>query len=153
MSKRVKFFVTLIMSISSITIFGSLKPQNEQPGGSSKQQESQPAPQGQVSSQAGVHSVTGCVSQSDHGYSLKTKTATYDIDTDQDLSQYVGKQIRISGIWEHHKATAHTPTGSGNEASASAAGGDNPSPASGHGPVAAREFRLRTVTSVVGDCH
>lgn len=91
---------------------------------------------------------------SDHGYSLKTDNATYDIDTDSDLSKYVGKQVRISGVWEHHKTTAHTPTDqSGSSASTGAAEGEHQPSSSDTSPVVARDIRLRTVTSVVGDCH
>ena len=88
--------------------------------------------QGQASSTAAVQSVTGCVVQSDHGYSLKTQNDTYQIETDKDLSQYVNKQIRITGILEHHTAA--------------------PSPTSGNAAVIS-DIRLRTIATVVGDCN
>ena len=88
--------------------------------------------QGQASSTAAVQSVTGCVVQSDHGYSLKTQNDTYQIETDKDLSQYVNKQIRITGILEHHTAA--------------------PSATSGNAAVIS-DIRLRTIATVVGDCN
>jgi hypothetical protein len=40
----------------------------------------------------------GCVVQSDHGYSFKTKEHTYPLDTDKDLSQYVNKQVSVTEV-------------------------------------------------------
>jgi len=96
------------------------------------EQQTPPTSQGQASSTAAVQSVTGCVVQSDHGYSLKTQNDTYPIETDKDLSQYVNKQIRITGILEHHTAA--------------------PSATSGNAGVIS-DIRLRTIATVVGDCN
>jgi hypothetical protein len=96
------------------------------------EQQMPPASQGQASSTAAIQSVTGCVVQSDHGYSLKTENDSYPIETDKDLSQYVNKRIRITGILEHHTAA--------------------PSATSGNTAVIS-DIRLRTVASVVGDCN
>jgi hypothetical protein len=96
------------------------------------QQESQNS-QGQTSGSAAAQSVTGCVVQSDTGYSLKTESDTYPIETDKDLSQYVNKQVRITGILEHHNAS--TPSSStGNAATIT-------------------DIRLRIVAKVIGDCN
>jgi hypothetical protein len=96
------------------------------------EQQMPPTSQGQASSTAAIQSVTGCVVQSGQGYSLKTESDTYPIETDKDLSQYVNKRIRISGILEHHTAA--------------------PSATSGNSAVIS-DIRLRTVVSVVGDCN
>lgn len=96
------------------------------------QQQTPPTSQGQASSSAAVQSITGCVVQSDHGFSLKTDSDTYPIETDKDLSQYVNKQVKITGILEHHTGTAPSPT----EGSASVI----------------TDLRLRMVATVVGDC-
>src|SRR5215472_11063604 len=96
------------------------------------EQQMPPTSQGQASSTAAVQSVTGCVVQSDHGYSLKTQNDTYPIETDRDLSQYVNKQIRVTGILEHHTAA--------------------PSATSGNAAVIS-DIRLRTIATVVGDCN
>lgn len=108
--------------------------QNAQPEQQNAQPEQQmpSASQGQASSTAAIQSVTGCVVQSDHGYSLKTENDSYPIETDKDLSQYVNKQIRITGILEHHTAA--------------------PSATSGSSAVIS-DIRLRTIASVVGDCN
>jgi hypothetical protein len=88
--------------------------------------------QPQASSSAAVRSVAGCLVRSDSGYSLKTDTDTLPIETDKDLSQYVGKKIKVTGILEHHSAS-----------SSSAA----------KGPVTLTDLRLRLVASVIGDCN
>ena len=100
-----------------------------------EQGEQNPSPEQQppqASSSAAVRSVTGCLVRSDSGYSLKTDTDTLPIETDKDLSQYVGKKIKVTGILEHHSAS-----------SSSAA----------KGPVTLTDLRLRLVASVIGDCH
>ena len=86
----------------------------------------------QTSSRAAVQSVVGCLVRSDSGYSIKTDTDTLPIETDKDLSQYVGKKIKVTGILEHHSAS-----------SSSAA----------KGPVTITDLRLRLVASVIGDCN
>jgi hypothetical protein len=95
------------------------------------QQQTPPTSQGQSSSSA-VKSVTGCVVQNKQGFSLKTDTDTYPIDTDKDLSQYVNKQVKVTGILEHHTGAA-------------------PSPTSG-GTAVITDLRLRMVVTVIGDC-
>lgn len=126
--------VLLIISVEAVFeshLSAASKQQNDQPNASQQQEPS--ASQGQASTSATVHSVTGCLVQSDHGYSLKTESDTYPIETEKDLSQYVNKQIRITGILEHHNAA--TPSAStGNAATIS-------------------DIRLRTVVTVVGDCN
>src|SRR5215472_3567177 len=60
----------------------------------------------QASSSMAGQSVTGCLERSDTGYSLKTDTETLPIETDKDLSSYVNKKIKVTGILEHHNAAA-----------------------------------------------
>jgi hypothetical protein len=100
--------------------------QGEQQNASPEQQ------QPQTSSSAAVQSVAGCLVRSDSGYSLKTDTDILPIETDKDLSQYVGKKIKVTGILEHHSAS-----------SSSAA----------KGPVTITDLRLRLVATVIGDCN
>src|SRR6516164_9710148 len=77
----------------------------------------------QGSSSAAVQSETGCLVRSNSGYSLKT---------DKDLSSYVNKRIKVTGILEHHSAAA---------------------PSSTSGPVVITDLRLRVVVSVIGECN
>jgi hypothetical protein len=78
-----------------------------------------------------METVVGCVVKSDQGFSLKTDSDSYPIETNQDLSQYVGKQVKVTGILEHETAP--------------------PSPEHGN-PVVVTDLRLRMVATVIGDC-
>lgn len=119
----------LTVTVSGLLIAATAQ-QNEQPNAS---QQEQPSTQGQASSSAAVQSVTGCVVQSDHGYSLKTEDGTYPIETGKDLSQYVNKEVRVTGILEHHNASSPSGT-AGNTATIT-------------------DLRLRMVATVIGDCN
>ena len=85
----------------------------------------------QASSSAAAQSEIGCLVRSNSGYSLKTDTETLPIETDKDLSSYVNKRIKVTGILEHHSAAA---------------------PSSTSGPVVITDLRLRVVVSVIGEC-
>lgn len=104
----------------------------EQGAEQGKQNASPEQQQPQTSSSAAVQSITGCLVRSTSGYSLQTDTDILPIESDKDLSQYVNKKIKVTGILEHHSAT-----------SSSAA----------KGPVTITDLRLRIVASVIGDCN
>ncbi len=123
MRKLFNLLLTLLLAISAEGVLA----QEEQ-----HEQQAPPASQGQASSSTSVQSVTGCVVKSDQGYSLKTDSDSYPIETGKDLSKYVNKQVRVTGILEHHNTPA-------------------PSEANGS-PVVLTDLRLRTVVTVVGDC-
>jgi hypothetical protein len=96
-------------------------------------QQTPPASQGQASSTAAAQSVTGCLVQNGHGYSLMTDSGSYPIETEKDLTQYVNKQITVTGILEHHTNAAPSATSSN--------------------AAVITDIRLRIVASVVGDCN
>ena len=117
---------------SAENMLGSRLQQDEQ--NASPTQQAQPAsPQAQGTSKAAIQSVTGCVVKSDRGYSLMTEEGSYPIDTDQDISKYVNKQVKVTGILEHHTAAA-------------------PSAASGNATTVT-DIRLRMIATVIGDCN
>ena len=105
--------------------------QNQEPNASPQQ--GQPSAQGQASSNAVVQSVTGCVVKSDQGFSLKTESDTYPIETGKDLSQYVNKKVKVTGILEHHTASA--PSGAAANT------------------TEITDLRLRMILTVLGDCN
>jgi hypothetical protein len=127
-----------ILAVSAATLYGSRSfaaPQQqgqEQQAPPAEQQQSPSTSHAQGASSATVQSVTGCLVKSDSGYSLKTDSDTYPIETDRDLSQYVNKQIKVTGILEHHNAAAPSTENSN--------------------AIAVTDLRLRLVASVVGDC-
>jgi len=109
-------------------VYGASPRQDAAQGGQNASPEQQ---QPQASSSAAVRTVTGCLVKTDSGYSLKTDTDTLPIETDQDLSQYVNKKIKVTGTLEHHRASTQSAAG---------------------GPVAITDLRLRLVASMIGDC-
>jgi len=128
------------------------------------QQNPPASPQGHASSDVAVHRVTGCLVQSDRGYVLMTENDAYPIDTDKDLSQFINKQLQITGIWEYHNATSHSsssgnPSPAQNEAeqgSSPAQSGEQQQASSDQGnsnPSIAKELRLRMIAEVIGDCN
>ena len=138
MRNLINLLLMLLLVSSAESVLGSRLLNVTERGQSAEQeaspeQQTPPASQGQASSSASVQSVTGCVVQSDHGYSLKTESDTYPIETDQDLSQYVNKQVKVTGILEHHNASS-------------------PSATSGSAAVIT-DLRLRMIGSVIGDCN
>jgi hypothetical protein len=124
MRKLINPLLILLLAISAESVLG----QNEE-----HQQQAPSTSQGQATSSTAVQSVTGCVVKSDHGFSLKTDSDSYPIETDQDLSQYVNKQVKVTGILEHHTGAA-------------------PSATSGSTAVIT-DLRLRMVATVVGNCN
>jgi hypothetical protein len=127
--------LTLLLAILYATVLSTqlcsaATGQQQNEGQSSQEQQAQP-PEGEATQSAVVKTVTGCVVQTDQGYSLKTATDTYPIETDRDLSKYVNKQVKVTGILEHQ----HTPTSS-----------------SGGNAATVTDIRLRMVASIIGDC-
>jgi hypothetical protein len=126
---KLNLMAALILGSGTLLIAATGQ-QKEEPN-APPQQESSSA-QGQASSSAAVKSVTGCVVQSDHGYSLKTENDTYPIETGKDLSRYVNKKVEITGLLEHHNASTPSAT-AGSTATVT-------------------DIRLRMVVTVIGDC-
>jgi hypothetical protein len=120
----INLLLTLLLAISAQIAVG----QNDE-----QQQQTPPAGQTQASHSAAVQSVTGCVVKTDRGFSLETESESYPIETDKDLSGYVNKQVKVTGILEH-QASAGPPTESG-------------------GAAVITDIRLRMVATVVGDCN
>jgi hypothetical protein len=122
--------ISIENAFSTQLISGSERLQSQDQNASPEQQ-TPPDSQEQASRSAVAKSVTGCVVQGDHGYSLKTESDTYPLDTQKDLSQYLNKRVTVTGILEHKNSP--TPSASGNATTVS-------------------DIRLRTIVSVVGDC-
>jgi hypothetical protein len=93
-----------------------------------------------------------------------TENDAYPIDTDKDLSQFINKQLQITGTWEYHNAISHSsssgnPAPAQNEAeqgSSPAQSGEQqqaPSDQGNPNPSIAKELRLRMIAEVIGDCN
>ena len=120
---------SLLLSIILPVWVGAVHAAPQQGGEQSASPQQQRA---QASSSAAAQSEIGCLVRSNSGYSLKTDTETLPIETDKDLSSYVNKKIKVTGILEHHSAAA---------------------PSSTSGPVVITDLRLRVVVSVIGECN
>jgi hypothetical protein len=123
----------LLLFTSAESMLGSRLQQDEKQNASPEQQAQPTSPQGQTTSRAAMQSVTGCVVKSDRGYSLMTDDGSYPIETDQDLSNYINKQVKVTGILEHHTTAA-------------------PSAETGNATTVT-DIRLRMVATVIGDCN
>ena len=131
----VNVLLTLLLAVSWGNGFGTLllsasEPQQNKEQNASPEQQTPPS-QTQSSKTAVVKSVTGCVVQSENGYSLKTASDTYPIETEKDLSQYVNKQVEVTGVLEHQ---------------------NTPSQSAGGNAQTVTDIRLRMIVTVVGDC-
>jgi hypothetical protein len=73
------------------------------------------------------------VVQTNQGFLLKTDSDSYPIETDEDLSPYVNKQVSLTGVLEHQN-------------------GDAPSAESGSTAVIT-DVRIRMIAKVIGDCN
>jgi uncharacterized protein DUF5818 len=98
---------------------------------------------------SGERTVVGCVVQSGDGYVLKTEDETFPINSDRDVTPYIGKKVRIEGTWEATGITTTAPV-----QGSSSSKPDKPSPTSGtqSGPAFGGELRLRIIGTVIGEC-
>src|SRR5215469_2853286 len=101
MQNVIKLILTSALTIMASSLLVAATGQQSNEPNASPQQE-QPSAQGHAQSSAVVQSVTGCVVKTENGFSLKTENDTYPIDTGKDLSQYINKKVRVTGILEHH---------------------------------------------------
>jgi hypothetical protein len=115
-------------------------------------QQTQPSQQSPGTDQrraGGSKSITGCLMRGDTGFVVKTQEGTYELNTDRDLTAYVGKEVRIESKWEASGTLTNSPM-----ESSSAAGTNAPaSPATGAGaPAFVGDLHLHITGTVLGDC-
>jgi len=97
----------------------------------------------------GQKSITGCLMKGDGGFVVKAPDGTYQLNTDRDLTAYVGKQVRIESKWEMTGTLTTSPMDN-----ASAAGTTAPpasAPAAG-APAFVGDLHLHITGTVLGDC-
>ena len=121
MRNLINLLLTLLLTISAESVLGQQNREQEQQTPSD------------ASSNAAVQSVSCCLVKTNGSFTLMTETDSYPIETENDLSQYVNKQLKVTGILEHHTGTAPSAT-SGNAALIT-------------------DIRLRMVAKVIGDCN
>jgi hypothetical protein len=96
----------------------------------------------------GERTVTGCLQRAGSSFVLKTDEGTYELNTDRDLTAYVGKQVKISGRWEASGTFTTAPVGGAPSPSAPAPSGDP----SGPTPAFVGDLHLHITGTVIGDC-
>src|SRR5690242_18245774 len=83
---------------------------------------SQSTPKGHVKSAGGTKTAVGCVAKEGEGFVLKTEEGTYQFDTSRDLSNLVGKKVKIVGQWQATGVTTAAPIEQTKAAAAEAGG-------------------------------
>jgi hypothetical protein len=130
MQSLINLLLILPLAMSGHSVLGQNKTKEQQTPPPSQ---TSPEAQGQASGSAVYKSITGCVERRDQGFFLTTDGDSYLIDTDEDLSPYVNKQVNLTGILEHEN-------------------GDAPSAESGSAAVIT-DVRIRMIARVIGDCN
>jgi hypothetical protein len=98
----------------------------------------------------GSKSVTGCLLKLDSGFGIKTNEGTYQLNTDHDLSNFVGKQVKIDGTWRASGTFTTAPVGGGGAETAEAP--EKSAPSAGT-PAFVGELNLHITGTVIGDCE
>lgn len=96
----------------------------------------------------GERTVTGCLQRAGSSFVLKTDEGTYELNTDRDLSAYVGKQVKISGRWEASGTFTTAPVGGAPSVPAAAPSGEPGGPT----PAFVGDLHLHITGTVIGDC-
>lgn len=99
----------------------------------------------------GSKSVTGCVVKLDSGFGIKTDEGTYQLNTDHDLSNFVGKQVKVDGTWKASGTFTTAPVGGAVGGEATTAPATSSAPSAGT-PAFVGELNLQITGTVVGDC-
>jgi hypothetical protein len=121
------------------------QPSSPQAGSSSAQGNSTETTAKQVT---GGRTVIGCVTQSGGEYVLKTEEDSFPLNTDRDLSPYVGKKVKIEGEWEATGVTTTAPVA----ASGSKTAKEPATSSAQSAPAFGGDLHLRIVGHVIGDC-
>jgi hypothetical protein len=96
----------------------------------------------------GERTVTGCLQRSGSSFVLKTDEGPYELNTDRDLSAFVGKQVKISGRWEATGTVTTAPVGNAPSPTAPAPSGEPGAPT----PAFVGDLHLHITGTVIGDC-
>jgi hypothetical protein len=97
----------------------------------------------------GQKSITGCLMKGDAGFVVKAQEGTYQLNTDRDLSAYVGKQVRIESKWDVTGTLTTSPMDTGSAASATAPPTSSPTAGT---PAFVGDLHLHITGTVLGDC-
>ncbi len=96
---------------------------------------------------SGSKTIVGCLERSGDGFAVRTETDLYPLNTERDLSAYVGKKVQISQRWEAKGTVTASPVVSGEQKAEAAAAVPPGRPGAFSG-----DFHLHVEGSVIGDC-
>jgi hypothetical protein len=102
-------------------------------------------------SQSGSKTIEGCLERQSDGFAVRTEEGLYPLNTERDLTAYIGKRVRLQEQWDAKGTVTTAPIGGSEkapgegEAGASAAPPGRPSAFSG-------DFHLHIEGSVIGNC-
>ncbi len=116
--------------------------------GSTAQQNTQPQTAGPRSQElSGSKTIVGCLERSGDGFAVRTDSDLYPLNTERDLSAYVGKKVQLSQRWEAKGTVTTSPLVSGEQKAEAAAAVPPGRPGAFSG-----DFHLHVEGSVIGDC-
>lgn len=98
---------------------------------------------------SGERTIIGCLQRGDSGFVIKSADGTYELNTDRDLTAYVGKQVKISGRWEASGTFTTAPVAGASSPSTAAPPAAEPSAGT---PAFVGDLHLRISGVVIGDC-
>jgi hypothetical protein len=125
----------------------------QQPQTSDNSGASQSTPKAHVKSAGGTKTAVGCVAKEGEGFVLKTEEGTYQFDTSRDLSNLVGKKVKIVGQWQATGVTTAAPIEQTKAAGAEAGGQEDTAQKSSNAHRAfTGDMRLHITGDVIGDC-
>jgi hypothetical protein len=137
---------TLILTLCVMVSISAL--QSEAQSGSTATQSSSSGSSATQKTSSGERVVVGCVEKMGNSFVLKGDDGTYPLDTDRDLTPYVGKRIKLAGVWTATGTTTTAPMNASSPASAQpGAGEQSTSPQAFVG-----DLHLHITGEVVGDC-
>lgn len=131
------FAVSLILGIALFCV------------GAAAQQSKPPEAAGPRSQQlSGSKTIVGCLERSGEGFAVRTDSEVYPLNTERDLSAYVGKKVQLSQSWTAKGTVTASPMvgGTTQEGEAAAA------VPQGRPGAFSGDFNLHVEGSVVGDC-
>lgn len=149
-SRIAMFMITLLfLSIANLAS-AQTGDQPQGQSGATQPQAGQPSAQPRTQSQSGSKTIEGCLERQADGFAVRTEEGLYPLNTERDLTAYIGKRVRLEEKWDA-KGTVTTapPAGSASTGSAPAASSAAPP---GRPSAFSGDFHLHVEGSVVGNC-
>jgi hypothetical protein len=96
---------------------------------------------------SGSKTIVGCLERSGDGFAVRTDSDVYPLNTERDLSAYVGKKVQLSQSWTAKGTVTATPMVGGEAQGEAAAAVPKGRPGAFSG-----DFNLHVEGTVIGEC-